>query len=275
MTSCLKTTNFTVVVNCLYYRNKVRKVYCLLWTTDDGGSTRSTVTLGKRQLKYKYWREFAENFHELLRMPLFGCLILCCCSAVVGESVLTEAKIQAGNDISYKMFFFSFCFISVCFFSFVFWEMPVSRAQLLCWFQYSQTCSYTEFCCQSEWRGRQPLCFSLHRNQKHRLFQWDHGDQSVLWGWPDTTNSNKISNDGKTHSLLSEDGFVMPWLWVFVSGHQRAYVGSLISDSGWKGPLHPLYTYWCGHYQSTSVSSSNFSPEWTQIIPESVIGQRR
>lgn len=129
--------------------------------------------------------------------------------------------------------------------------MPVSRAQLLCWFQYSQTCSYTEFCCQAEWRGRQPLCFSLHRNQKHRLFQWDHGDQSVLWGWPDTTNSNKISNDGKTHSLLSEDGFVMPWLWVFVSGHQRAYVGSLISDMDVDERGH------CTHYIHIDVAIIN------------------
>lgn len=136
MTSCLKTTNFTVVVNCLYYRNKVRKVYCSLWTTDDGGSTRSTVTLGKRQLKYKYWREFAENFHELLRMPLFGCLILCCCSAVVGESVLTEAKIQAGNDISYKMFFFFFLFyFCVCFF--LLFSEKCQSAELSCCVDFS------------------------------------------------------------------------------------------------------------------------------------------
>ena len=79
-------------------------------------------------------------------------------------------------------------------------------------------------------RGKQPLRFSLQRNQKRCLLQWDHGDRSVLWGWLDSANSNTISNDGKTDAPLSKEGFCCmgDYLSVLVSVYSGAF-GNLIS----------------------------------------------
>lgn len=69
----------------------------------------------------------------------------------------------------------------------------------------SLACSAMPICFMSTIRGKEgaskPHVF-VWKETKHYLLQWDHRDHSVLWGWLDFRNSNKILNDRKTDDLL-------------------------------------------------------------------------
>lgn len=69
----------------------------------------------------------------------------------------------------------------------------------------SLACSAIPICFMSTIRGKEgaskPHVF-VWKETKHYLLQWDHRDHSVLWGWLDFRNSNKILNDRKTDDLL-------------------------------------------------------------------------
>lgn len=69
----------------------------------------------------------------------------------------------------------------------------------------SLACSAMPICFMSTIRGKEgaskPHVF-VWKETKHYLLQRDHRDHSVLWGWLDFRNSNKILNDRKTDDLL-------------------------------------------------------------------------
>lgn len=69
----------------------------------------------------------------------------------------------------------------------------------------SLACSTMPICFMSTIRWKEgaskPYVF-VWKETKHYLLQWDHRDHSVLWGWLDFRNSNKILNDRKTDDLL-------------------------------------------------------------------------